>query len=358
MLGSKYGENEKKDISNPENVVNDTQEKEKGPVIIEKETDEIEMLYGAMSRATTVLNLRAQPNTESELLYTFSGNYDEIISAVSKIRNGWYKVEYQDKIGYVSGDYLHILSEDEINEITVDEEYSNTYGRVNVALNVRSKANKSSTTLTEVSEGGIVKVFARMKNGWYLVEGNGENGYVLGEYLTVLTQEEYSSIANPEIGFLEGNVIARYTAKSTYNENSRKNMHLAADYINGTIINPGENYSHLKVIHPQGGNEPYVDSYVFEDGNVTTAKGGGVCMTSSTVYAAIKSATEKGVNTGLVVSAQRPHSKSVTYVPRKYEATVAQGSQDFCFRNCNNYAIRVDATYNYNTLTVTIVKVD
>ena len=61
--------------------------------------------------------------------------------------------------------------------------------------------------------------------------------------------------------------------------------------------------------------------------------------------------------TGLNVTAQAPHSGSVTYVPRKYEATVASGSQDFCFRNCNDYSIKIVTSYNHNTLKVTLYKI-
>ena len=65
----------------------------------------------------------------------------------------------------------------------------------------------------------------------------------------------------------------------------------------------------------------------------------------------------KRIKTGLNVTAQAPHSGKVNYVPRKYEATVSSGSQDFCFRNCNDYSIKIATSYNYNTLTVTIYKV-
>ena len=130
------------------------------------------------------------------------------------------------------------------------------------------------------------------------------------------------------------------------------------DYQNGVVIAPGESYSHLKVVHPEGVENIYVDSTIFVgNGKTAQASGGGICQTSSTTYAAIASAEEKGIKTGLNVTAQAPHSGKVNYVPRKYEATVSSGSQDFCFRNCNNYSIKIVTSYNYNTLTVTIYKV-
>lgn len=199
-----------------------------------------------------------------------------------------------------------------------------------------------------------------MQNGWYKVEGNTKIGYVNGDYITILTNEEYGSYSSSENNMLkpEENIIATYTSTSTYNEKSRYNMHLAADYINGTIVQPGETYSHLSVVHPEGEENKYVASTIFvNNGQTAQASGGGICQTSSTTYAAIASATEKGINTGFNVTAQAPHSGKVNYVPRKYEATVSSGGQDFCFRNCNSYAIKIVATYDYNTLTITIYKV-
>ncbi len=199
-----------------------------------------------------------------------------------------------------------------------------------------------------------------MANGWYYVEGNLVEGYVSGEYIKILSQEEYTNYSSKDNNLLNPNenIIATYTSTSTYNEKSRYNMHLAADYINGTIVSPGESYSHLATIHPAGVENIYVASTIFVgNGKTAQASGGGVCQTSSTTYAAIASAKEKGIITGLNVTAQAPHSGSVTYVPRKYEATVASGSQDFCFRNCNDYSIKIVTSYNHNTLKVTLYKI-
>ena len=223
---------------------------------------------------------------------------------------------------------------------------------------IREESSSNSSVISVATKGEKVDVIDE-ENGWYKVEGNTVEGYVSGEYIKVLTPEEYLTYSSAENNMVnpEANIIATYTAKGSYNENSRFNMHKAADYINGTIIEPGKSYSHLHTIHPEGGNEGYAVSTVFVDGTVTQDTGGGICLTSSTLHAAIASAREKGINTGLVVSAQKEHSIAVGYVPRRYEATVAMWSQDFSFRNCNNYSVRIDASYNGNTLKINIVRI-
>ena len=327
---------------------------------IEDPKKDYEELDNIKARTISNLNLREEPNETSNIILTIpEGN---ILELQIKYDSGWYKVKYNQNNGYVSGEYIKVLTQEEISEMTVDRTYENTYAVVSVndSLNIRQRANKEASALTHVKPGSILKVYEKMQNNWYKVEGNTIEGYVSGEYIKILTDEEYKVYSSDTNNLLNPseNIIATYTSTSTYNKNSRYNMHLAADYQNGVVIAPGESYSHLKVVHPEGVENIYVDSTIFVgNGKTAQASGGGICQTSSTTYAAIASAEEKGIKTGLNVTAQAPHSGKVNYVPRKYEATVSSGSQDFCFRNCNDYSIKIVTSYNYNTLTVTIYKV-
>ena len=327
---------------------------------IEEQKKDYEELDNIKARTISNLNLREEPNETSNIILTIPEG--DILELQIKYDSGWYKVNYNQNNGYVSGEYIKVLTQEEISEMTVDRTYENTYAVVSVndSLNIRQRANKEASALTHVKPGSILKVYEKMQNNWYKVEGNTIEGYVSGEYIKILTDEEYKAYSSDTNNLLNPseNIIATYTSTSTYNKNSRYNMHLAADYQNGVVIAPGESYSHLKVVHPEGVENIYVDSTIFVgNGKTAQASGGGICQTSSTTYAAIASAEEKGIKTGLNVTAQAPHSGKVNYVPRKYEATVSSGSQDFCFRNCNDYSIKIVTSYNYNTLTVTIYKV-
>ena len=326
---------------------------------LEEQKKDYEELNNIKAKTNSNLNLRDEPNETGSIILTIPK--DDILGLQVMYNNGWYKVLYNQNSGYVSGEYVSVLTDEEVSEITVDVTYDNTYAIVNVndSLNIRAKANKEATSLTYVKAESILRVYEKMQNNWYKVEGNAIEGYVSGEYIKILTEQEYESYSSKINNLLDPdkNIIATYTSTSTYNKNSRYNMHLAADYQNGVIVKPGETYSHLKVVHPEGVENIYVDSTIFVgNGQTAQASGGGICQTSSTTYAAIASAEEKGIKTGLNVTAQAPHSGKVNYVPRKYEATVSSGSQDFCFRNCNDYSIKIVTSYDYNTLTVTIYK--
>ena len=360
ICGTIYIANKKINEKNEEvsniNVQNTTVVENK----IEEPKKDYEELDNIKARTISNLNLREEPNETSNIILTIPEG--DILELQIKYDSGWYKVNYNQNNGYVSGEYIKVLTQEEISEMTVDRTYENTYAVVSVndSLNIRQRANKEASALTHVKSGSILKVYEKMQNNWYKVEGNTIEGYVSGEYIKILTDEEYKAYSSDTNNLLNPseNIIATYTSTSTYNKNSRYNMHLAADYQNGVVIAPGESYSHLKVVHPEGVENIYVDSTIFVgNGKTAQASGGGICQTSSTTYAAIVSAEEKGIKTGLNVTAQAPHSGKVNYVPRKYEATVSSGSQDFCFRNCNNYSIKIVTSYNYNTLTVTIYKV-
>ena len=359
ICGTIYIANKKINEKNEEvsniNVQNTTVVENK----IEEQKKDYEKLDNVKARTISNLNLRDEPSENGNVILTIPQG--DVLELQMKYNSGWYKVLYNQNSGYVSGEYVSVLTDEEVSEITVDVTYDNTYAIVNVndSLNIRAKANKEATSLTCVKAGSILRVYEKMQNNWYKVEGNAIEGYVSGEYIKILTDEEYKAYSSDTNNLLNPseNIIATYTSTSTYNKNSRYNMHLAADYQNGVTIRPGETYSHLKVVHPEGVENIYVDSTVFVgNGQTAQASGGGICQTSSTTYAAIAYAEEKGINTGLNVTAQAPHSGKVNYVPRKYEATVSSGSQDFCFRNCNDYSIKIVTSYNYNTLTVTIYK--
>ena len=324
----------------------------------EKETDEIETYKETYAVNTANLNLRDFPSLDGKVLEVIPKNSN--LSVLAKIRNGWYKVSYGKNTGYVSGDYITLLTDDQKKEIIVEKKFSdNTFAKTDDSLNIRARANKDSDILTTVNSGSVLKVYEKMQNGWYKVEGNTKVGYVDGQYLKVLSEEEYKALSSDTNNMLkpDQNIIATYTATSSYGESSRYNMHVAADYINGTVVEPGKTYSHLSTIFPDGKENKYVDSYVQVNGKVEMGNGGGVCMSSSVLYASIVSATEQGVNTGLIVTMRKPHTNPVKYVPVKYEATVAGPSLDFSFRNVNPYSVKLEASYDYNTLTITIYKV-
>ena len=160
---------------------------------IEEQKKDYEELDNIKARTISNLNLREEPNETSNIILTIPEG--DILELQIKYDSGWYKVNYNQNNGYVSGEYIKVLTQEEISEMTVDRTYENTYAVVSVndSLNIRQRANKEASALTHVKSGSILKVYEKMQNNWYKVEGNTIEGYVSVEYIKILTDEKYKT---------------------------------------------------------------------------------------------------------------------------------------------------------------------
>lgn len=139
-------------------------------------------------------------------------------------------------------------------------------------------------------------------------------------------------------------VTTRYSAHKT---NRVANVKLAAKLVNGTVLNPGEVFSYNDVVGPRTAARGFKKAGVFAGGEVVDGLGGGICQVSSTLYMASMYAdleTVKRVN----------HSFYVDYAPKGEDATVVYGSIDFQFRNNTDAPIKIFATANNTSVTITI----
>jgi N-acetylmuramoyl-L-alanine amidase len=119
----------------------------------------------------SVVNLRAEPNTTSNVLAKFEkGTGVSVIEG----KDGWYKVIHNDLTGWISGDYIIV------SDVAI---YS---GTINASvLNVRSKPDISSDVLTKLKSGVKVNIFEE-SGEWYRISvGVGKYGWVNKEYVIV-----------------------------------------------------------------------------------------------------------------------------------------------------------------------------
>ena len=95
--------------------------------------------------------------------------------SIYDVQNGWYKVGYDGKTGYMSADY--------VNARTSASDLSG-YGRVTAdALNMRTGPGSGYGVVRTVSNGEYVSL-SGFENGWYKVSYSGSTGYMSGDYLT------------------------------------------------------------------------------------------------------------------------------------------------------------------------------
>jgi len=110
---------------------------------------------------------------------------------------------------------------------------------------------------------------------------------------------------------------------------------LAAKFVNGTVLNPGEVFSYNKVVGERTAERGFKNAQIFASGEIVDGLGGGICQVSSTLYMATLYAD-------LEVVERRNHMFIVDYTKLGEDATVAYGSVDYKFRNDTNFPIRID----------------
>lgn len=141
-----------------------------------------------------------------------------------------------------------------------------------------------------------------------------------------------------------GHFSTRYDASA---KNRAKNIELASEAINGTVLIPGETFSFNRTVGPTPASKGYMLAGAYSAGELVQNYGGGVCQVSSTVYNAVLYAN-------LEIVERYNHSSIVGYVDPGRDATISYGSRDFKFKNSRKYAIRINAKASNGILDVEI----
>ncbi len=126
-----------------------------------------------------------------------------------------------------------------------------------------------------------------------------------------------------------------------------KNLELACEAINGTILNPGEVFSFNGIVGERTEDKGYQEATVFADGGANSDElGGGVCQVASTIYLSTLYLNLEQVH-------REPHMYRVTYVPEGMDATVYWGSIDYQFKNTLDFPIKIQANIDGGNVNIT-----
>lgn len=141
----------------------------------------IDFPAGITAKVNTNLNYRSLPSTSGALLGTIPANtVIEVVGYNTDVRGNWYRVKYNGKIVWASGDYLTIHN---LLKVQVDS-----------TLSVREDATTTSDRITNVPNNTYLKAVLDdkgnmvTKNEWYLVyiPASTETGWVSGDYIKVI----------------------------------------------------------------------------------------------------------------------------------------------------------------------------
>ena len=142
--------------------------------------------------------------------------------------------------------------------------------------------------------------------------------------------------------------VASYTTEmGTSSANRIHNVHLMADYIDGTIIRPGDVFSFNRVVGPRTTERGFLEGQAIYGTVAVASIGGGVCQTATTLF-------NNAFNLGLPILARYNHSTYIEHYPVGRDATVSWGGPDFVFRNDLDNSLLIKASYTDRTLTFTV----
>jgi vancomycin resistance protein YoaR len=122
------------------------------------------------------------------------------------------------------------------------------------------------------------------------------------------------------------------------------NVHLMADYIDGTIIKPGKTFSFNKAVGPRTPERGFREGQMILGSLLLPAIGGGVCQTATTLF-------NNAFELGLPVKERHNHSWYISHYPIGRDATVSWGGPDLKFKNNLDHAILIKTSYTDSTLT-------
>ncbi|MFC3799896.1 VanW family protein [Cohnella sp. GCM10012308] len=141
--------------------------------------------------------------------------------------------------------------------------------------------------------------------------------------------------------------IAEFTTSFTASGEGRvHNVKATADALDGTVLMPGETFDYGAVVAEARRVYGYREAPVILKGKLVPGIGGGICQVSSTLYNAVLRVSN------IEIVERRNHSLAVNYLPQGMDATFAEGSINFRFRNETGKRLLIKASVRGKRLTV------
>jgi vancomycin resistance protein YoaR len=128
----------------------------------------------------------------------------------------------------------------------------------------------------------------------------------------------------------------------------KSNIELAAETLNGRVLQPGEVFSFNAVVGPREATRGYKSAPSYLGPESPSTVGGGICLLSSTVYQA-------ALETGCDITERVPHLRTVHSVPPGLDAAVWYGKADLKFKNTLQCPIQLSTDWSNNKLCVRVL---
>lgn len=156
-----------------------------------------------ISVADNYVNIRKEPNTESEIVgKLYQGCATDILAR----KGDWVKIKSGKVKGYINADFLAIGSEAE----KLIDKYADKYATVNTeTLFVREKPGTDKTILTMVPQGETYYISKEFNQWAKIVIDEGESGFVSKDYITIDVKFKYAISVADEMAKIEAEKAAK-----------------------------------------------------------------------------------------------------------------------------------------------------
>ena len=152
--------------------------------------------------------------------------------------------------------------------------------------------------------------------------------------LTFELVEQEAKIKADDLNKITGQISSYSSSYVNTGDGRVKNMEIAANTINGTIVMPGEEFSYNALIGDTTPEKGYEKANTYVGNEIVPDYGGGICQVSTTLYRAVMRANIRSTE-------RMNHSLTVSYSEPGLDATVANPYIDYKFVNTYDFPIYI-----------------
>ncbi|MFZ3172706.1 MAG: VanW family protein [Carboxydocellales bacterium] len=161
--------------------------------------------------------------------------------------------------------------------------------------------------------------------------------------LTLIEVEPQKKVADLEAMGIKA-VVSKFTTIFDASQGNRSyNIAVAAEALNGLLVEPNQIVSFNEIVGPRSSEAGYREAPEIVNNKLVPGIGGGVCQVSTTLYNSLLKGNYEIIN-------RRPHSIPASYVPVGRDATVTYGGIDFKFKNNRNSYLYIKSSIKGNRL--------
>ncbi len=287
-----------------------------------------------------------EPNENSDM-ERYVNIYQQVV--VGQISGDWCFARYKgNSYGYIRTDYL--FKWDRINPYAGDIPgliHCPNLAFVNATATIYDL--ETNEELFTINPGSAIAVGEKDAFGRYPLPYHRTTGYVTEDVVAyVLPVTDWENAQS-------GDLISTFTTyfavgvSSLQYQGRNWNIHLASDFISGTVLQPGEAYNMNQTIGPYQKATGYHSAPIMSQ-HALHGWGGGTCQVNTTFYIAT-------IQLPLLVTHRKVHADvGIYYALQGFDAAVGGGDINLTMENTLPYAIRYQFLNSDGVLTCCIFK--